>query len=418
MPELIEIFYILGIFFLFCSSPLNIFKIETNNHYFNLIINLNILLIFSILPLNISEYATYILLILFILSIRNYYLCKKNISKELFNKYQIILVILTYFIIAVQVASQLELGWDAKWFWYIKSLFYTQSQTFSELSNYIYNDFHPHLGSFLWAFFRNFSINEYEYIGRLFYVFFYILGIHFISNNIYKNKIKNMILFIFLIVIIQKYIYFSGLQEILIFTTLIFISKFISIFIVDRKFINLFFISLCMNLLIWFKAEGIAYAAICFIVVNSISKLKMKSRIIFNLLFLSAILFKTLIYGFFKIKINDQPYNLEYLVSLNFEVIVFKLYNILIYFSYNSFKSIILFLVPIVIIMNYKKIFKSEYLRLISIFFILNVMFIFSAYMFREMEVVYSLKTTIDRIVFASSGFYLVFLIDQIKKYT
>ena len=172
-----------------------------------------------------------------------------------------------------------------------------------------------------------------------------------------------------------------------------------------------------MNLLIWFKAEGIAYAMICFLVINLSMKLKITFRIIFNLLFVSFILFKSLIYNFFQIKINDQPYYLEYLLNLDLETIIYKFYNILIYLSYNNLKNIILFLVPIIIVLNYKKIFKEEYLRLIFIFFTLNIIFIFSAYMFREMEVVFALKTTIDRIVFSSSGFYLVFLIIHAKKY-
>jgi hypothetical protein len=417
MPELIEIFYMFGIFFLICLAPLSILKSKTNNLYLNLVINLNFLLIFSLLPFSISKYTIYIIIILLFFSIKNYYLSKVSIKKIVFDKYRLILFVLTYIIISVQVASQLELGWDAKWFWYIKSLFYTQNKTFSELSNYTFNDFHPHLGSFLWAFFRNFSINGYEYIGRLFYVFLYLVGIHFISKNVFKDKIKDSVLFIFLIILTHKYIYFSGLQEVLIFTTLIFISKFIFIFIEKKQFIYLFIIALCMNLLIWFKAEGIAYATICFLVVNLISKLNLQFRIYFNLLCLFFISFKTIIYKFFQIKINNQPYHLEYLLNLDLERLIYKLYNILIYLSYNSLKNIILFIVPIIIIMNYKKIIINEYLRLVSVFFILNVMFIFSAYIFREMEVVYALKTTIDRIVYSSSGFYLVFIINQTKKY-
>jgi hypothetical protein len=414
MFEIIEIFYMFGVFFLFCVAPLNIFKKEANNLYFNLVINLNVLLIFSILPLQVSQYAIYILFVLFFFGIKNYYSIKDKIK---IDKYKTILIILSFFIISVQVASQLELGWDAKWFWYIKSLFYTQNNTFSELSNYTYNDFHPHLGSFLWAFFKSFSINGHEYTGRLFYVFYYIIGIHFISNNIFKDKVQNTILFILLIILTQKYIYFSGLQEILIFTTLMFISKFILIYIDEKKLIYLFLITLCMNLLIWFKAEGIAYAMICFLIINLITEFKMKFRLIFSLLFVSFVFFKSLIYNYFHIKINDQPYYLEYILNLDLETIIYKLNNIFIYLSYNSLKNIILFLVPVIIMLNYKKVFKEEYLRLIFIFFILNIIFIFSAYMFREMEVVFALKTTIDRIVYSSSGFYLVFLIIQAKKY-
>jgi hypothetical protein len=196
-----------------------------------------------------------------------------------------------------------------------------------------------------------------------------------------------------------------------------FISKFILIYIDEKKLIYLFLITLCMNLLIWFKAEGIAYAMICFLIINLITEFKMKFRLIFSLLFVSFVFFKSLIYNYFHIKINDQPYYLEYILNLDLETIIYKLNNIFIYLSYNSLKNIILFLVPVIIMLNYKKVFKEEYLRLIFIFFILNIIFIFSAYMFREMEVVFALKTTIDRIVYSSSGFYLVFLIIQAKKY-
>jgi hypothetical protein len=142
----------------------------------------------------------------------------------------------------------------------------------------------------------------------------------------------------------------------------------------------------------------------------------MKFRISFNLLFLFLISFKIFIYKFFEKSIDNRNFNLEYFLSLDYQILIYKLYNITIYLSYNSLKNIILLFVPIIIIINYKRILKEEYLRLISIFFILNIAFIFSAYIFREMEVMFALKTTIDRIVYASSGFYLVFLITQIKK--
>ena len=418
MPEIIQIFYMLVVYSLFYVAPLSIIKSNKNNFYFNLIINLNFLLFFSILPLPITKYSLYILLALFLILIKNNFLLKKDITEIKIDKIRIILIISSFFIISVQIISKLELGWDSKWFWYIKSLYYTQNKTFADLSTYVYNDFHPHLGSFLWSFFRNLSINGYEYTGRLFYIFYYIVGIHYISNNIFKNKIKNGILFICLLILTQKYIYFSGLQEILIFTTLIFISKFILIFLAERKFIYLFFITLSMNLLIWFKAEGIAYATIVLLIVNLISKLNIKFRVYFNSLFLLIIMLKISIYKYFKIKINDQPYSLEYILSLDFQTLTYKLYNITIYLSYNSLKNIILFIAGIIIVLSYRKILSDEYLRLILLFFISNIIFIFSAYIMRDMEIIYSLKTTIDRLVFTSSGFYLVFLVREIRKYT
>jgi len=424
MNEIIVIIYLFFIFSLFCLAPLNIFKnnilnfsySRKNSFYFNLIINLNILLLLSLLPIQLTDYSFIIIIILILICIKNYLFLMKVFKDINLNIPNILFLIAVFFILSIEVASELNLGWDAKWFWYIKSLYYTQNQTFNELSNYVYNDFHPHLGSFIWAFYRDLSINGYEYNGRLFYVFFYIISLFFISKNIFRNKTKNNILFIFLIILTQKYIYFSGLQEILIFTILVFMSKFFYFYVKEKNFIDFIFIFLCMNLLIWIKAEGIAYAFICLLTINFISRLNLKKKLIINLLFLSIIFFKILIYKLFQIKINDQPYYFEYIINLDIQTLLYKIKNILIYLSYYSFKNIILISVPIISIINYKKIYENEYFRLMIIFFLVNIMFIFSIYIFRDMDVIYSLKTTIDRIIFSSSGFYLLFVINQFKK--
>ena len=422
MSEIIEIVYIFLIFSLFSLSPLNIFHMNVinfnylnkDNFFFNLIFNLNILLLFSLSPLKLSEYSMAIIIILILFFIKNYFFLFKNLKDYSFN---IIFFFVIFFILSIQVASVLDLGWDAKWFWYIKSLYFSDNQTFKELSNYVYNDYHPHLGSFIWSFFREFSFNKYEYIGRLFYVFFYVAGIFFVTKNIFKDKLKNIIIFLLIAFITQKYIYFSGLQEILIFTILIFISKFLYSFIIDRSPIYLFFILLSANLLIWIKAEGIAYALIVLVSINFISKLDLKQRILINISFLFIIVLKILIYKFFQIKVNDQPYYIDYITNLDLPTLFYKIKYILLYLSYYSFKNILLMCVPIIIIFNYKKIIQDEYFKLIFIIFLMNIIFIFSAYLFRDMEVVYSLKTTIDRIVFSSSGFYLLLIINEFKNF-
>ena len=422
MNEIIDIIYVFLIFCLFCLSPLNILQAKIinfdserkNNFYYNLIINLNILLLFSLSPLKLTEYSLPILITLLLFCVKNYFFSLKDLKN---NSSNIIFFILVFFILSIQVSSELNLGWDAKWFWYIKSLYYTQNQTFNELSNYIYNDFHPHFGSFLWSFFRELSINQYEYFGRLFYVFFYTVAIFFITNDIFKNKIKNKIAFLLIILVTQKYTFFSGLQEILIFTILVFISKFFYHFIIEKRSFYLFFIFLCMNLLIWVKAEGIVYAFIFFIALNFVSKLNLKQRIFINISFLFIIFFKILIYKFFQIKVNDQPYYFEYIINLDLEILFYKIKNILLYLSYYSFKNIILMLFPIIIVINYKKIIQDEYFKLMLLIYLMNLTFILSAYIFRDMEVVFSLKTTIDRIVFSSSGFYLLFIVNSLKNF-
>ena len=110
MPEIIQISYMLVVFLLFYVSPFSIIKSNKNNFYFNLIINLNFLLFFSILPLPITKYSLYILLVLFFIFIKNSFLTKKNIMEIKIDKIRIILMISSFFIISVQVISKLELG--------------------------------------------------------------------------------------------------------------------------------------------------------------------------------------------------------------------------------------------------------------------------------------------------------------------
>ena len=55
------------------------------------------------------------------------------------------------------------------------------------------------------------------------------------------------------------------------------------------------------------------------------------------------------------------------------------------------------------------------------LYLFLSTCFILSAYLFRDMEIEYSIKTTMERITFTISGFYLMtlvnFLTDIVDKF-
>ena len=425
MIEIFDITLLFIIFSLFLFSPLNlniknIYGYDLNQNsilIFNLILNINILLIFSILPLKLSQYYIYIVLFLAIFLLVNYFKDSKKIKvKE--NLLIFLIFFSIFFIFSIDIANELNLGWDAKWFYLIESLYYSQGNTFKELTEQMFRDFHPHphLGSYLWAFFSNLSLNNHEYYGRLFYLFLFIFGLFLITKKIIKNKNYEPIILIILTIVTYKYKYFSGLQEIIIFTNLIFISIIIYDYIIEKKFSDLFIISLCLNLILWTKAEGIVYFLIVISCINLIKKIDFSHRIKFNILCLSLIVFKFLVYQFFEIKPNNQPYSLNFIENLDFDILFYQIYNITIYFVYNSINNIIYFVVLIVFFMSRNKIFKEEYYKFIFIFFLLNVCFIYSAYILRDQEIVYSLKTTIDRVVFTSSGFYLFFIGLYLKK--
>jgi len=422
MIEIIDILLLFLIFILFVSSPLNIYNLNIGNRkiqnklniYFNLLINLNILLYLSILPFKLSEYINFIYILLILLFFKNYLInFKKDNVRTSFSFLSIFFII--FFILAVDISNKLNLSWDSKWFWYIKSLYFFQDNTYKELSNYTYNDFHPHFGSYIWAFFRKISFNQYEYFGRLFYLFIYLGSLILISCNFFKKNIYNFIIFILLIIINYKYYYFTGLQEVILFSFLVIISKLVYDYIYNRNISYLLFIALSLNIILWTKAEGIAFFFITIICINFIKKIEISHRIKFNFFVLSLLILKIIIFKIFEIKLNNQPYYLDYILSLNLDLLLFKIFNISAYLFYYSLTNIIFILFPLIVLVKYKKTFNDEFQKFNFIFYILNISFIFSAYLFRDMEIVYSLKTTIDRIIFASSGFYLLYIIHQIK---
>ena len=73
MNELVEIIFLFLVFSVFGLAPLNIIKKENLNFFYNIIINLNVLLLLSLLPIRLNDYVSVVLLILSIFLIKNYF---------------------------------------------------------------------------------------------------------------------------------------------------------------------------------------------------------------------------------------------------------------------------------------------------------------------------------------------------------
>ena len=86
-------------------------------------------------------------------------------------------------IIAINVASELTLGWDAKYFYYIKSLFFLENQILYDIKKFVFGTWHPHLGSYYWAFYWSLMPLKIEYFGDCF-MFLYLLFHYFMCATI------------------------------------------------------------------------------------------------------------------------------------------------------------------------------------------------------------------------------------------
>jgi hypothetical protein len=111
--------------------------------------------------------------------------------------------------------------------------------------------------------------------------------------------------------------------------------------------------------------------------------------------------------------LNGQPfYNLDYMSNLNIEIISYKLKIILSFLFYYGIGNI--FFISGLIILLALNIQKKvdNYTKLINYYFIFNILFIFCAYVLRDFEIEYFARTTMERIIFTSSGFYAFLIIN------
>jgi len=427
MIEFLQIILIFFLFSLMITVPINIFNsgLLTNKKFFsldiasfNLILNCNILLLLSFLPISLGSYNLFFIFLYIIIFIYNYFV--HNFKFNLYKNFILFLsiFIIIFLIISTNVAGELKLGWDAQISFYIKALFFVENQNFFDLKKFVYSAWHPHLGSYFWAFFWNLMPIKLEYLGRLFYVFLLCFSIFYICHSNFKNRFIGNVIFIIAILIFYKYERFSGLQEILIFSFLVLLSKYFSLLKDSQNKYYVFFIILGCNLIIWFKAEGIVYSSILILLLNYSNQVSKKIKIYTNIFYVFIVIFKIIIYKFSDITLLDNsahPYYFDYISNLNFELIIYKLKFIVPYFFYYGITNVF-FISGIIILftLNFQK--KNDnYIKLLNFYLILNFIFILSAYLFRDMEIEYSIKTTMERIIFTSSGFYVFLIINFFK---
>jgi hypothetical protein len=430
MIELLQIIFIFFIFFLSLTVPINVFnsnflinknKFNLDIASFNLLINCNILLLLSILPIALSSYnfiyiITSLLIFIYIYFIKNHQL--QNFKKNLIFP---TIFFIIFLIIGANVANELNLGWDAKYFYYIKALFFLEDQILYDIKKFYFGTWHPHLGTYYWAFYWSLMPLKLEYFGRLFYVFILIFSLFYVSHDNLKNNFKNNIIFILLILIFYKYERFSGLQEILIFSFLAILSKyFFQLKYSENKYYIIFIILGC-NLMMWFKVEGIVYSSILILLLNVNNQISKKTKIYSTIAFFLLVLLKISIYQFFNekadflVETSGHPYYLEYIYNLNIDFIFYKIKVIIPYLVFYTFGNIFFILgIFILLILNFKKK-TTSYVECMNFYLVLNLGFIFCAYLFRDMEIEYSLRTTMERVVFTSSGFFVFLVLNYVK---
>jgi len=429
MIEIANIVLQIFIFFIIFSFPFN--KIIINNflnlsdknfgffdyHAINIIFFFYSCLIISFLNIdNKLFFKVYfcISLIFVLLNINFYY---HQIRKEKFILFILFFIII--FSIFIFMGQNLRLEWDGH-IWISKALVFFKNEPISKLNETLHGDY-PHLGPYLWALFWNNSFLGLEYFGRFYYVYLYVVSIFLILkiSNIKNDYVNIFLIFFFILLTFEPY-YFGGYQEYLIFSTLIIASRYIYIYnLTDKKNIKLIFlILLILYINCWFKNEGKLYFIIfssTFIYLANIQKYE-------KLFFIFLIIFLILIQNILQNYLINTGFSvqLDYLINVlkyfnDIQLLLIKLFKISLNFMIVFIKHplwIIIFLSTLIQVFLLKKIDPNT--KYFSICLGLNLFSIMGIYATTN-NIDLILKVTLDRVLFQTSGFYLVIFISLLN---
>ena len=345
-----------------------------------------------------------------------------NIHKKKVN-FKFFFLLIFFFIIAVDVGHNLQLGWDAQKLWFPKVLNFYQGNNLENLGKLHWPEY-PYLGSLLWAFFWKISFSDYEYLGRFIYIFIFCLSIFSISD-ILKVSLTKQLLFISLsIALIYNYYLFNGYQEILIFSFVIFAAKYCYLIVHEKKFniIYLGFLILIFNALIWTKNEGIFISLFILIIIFFFSKLQLNQKLILSFILTLLVVFRFFVFRFYDLDISLQPgsysnFSFEILLSkINLERI-FIIYKYLFQSLFKNYNYLIL-LFPLFVLFYYLNLNELKRIKFIIVYLLLHVTFVNFAYLMTDQPLEFAAKSGVDRLMFEFSGFYFLLIIMCLNSYS
>ena len=430
MIEVFSIFVQFIIFILIFSFPFTpkilneTFKIKQFNfslidaHSINIVFFIYFCLFFSFLNINLTIlFKIYFLLSLIFITF-NFKRLNFNFQKlEILFFFIFSLLIISIFF---SIAQNLKLEWDGH-HWIEKVLVFVKNNEIRELKNVLIHNHYPHLGSYIWAFFWKNSFLELEYFGRYFYVYFYIVAIFLVFNSFkLDNKIIKLFAILFFVLITYEPYLLAGYQEYLIFSSLIFASRYISIinFKTSINYRLIFLIFSILYTICWFKDEGVVYflifsiTLILFLNISNFSKINL-SLCVIGLLIFQYLLQKYLIgiYDFSqKTPISDILNDLT-----NIKILFTKLSQIFIHCIIAFIKYplwLLVFISVLVQLFFTKKIetYSKYYLGclLLNLAFIFSIFFTFNSFDFM-------LRVSLDRLLFQTSGFYIILIIVSLR---
>ena len=436
MIELISITVSFFILFSLSLFPFRINSFEKNNFFYNfklfdifllnLIINIGFLLLISFTTISYTNYFILIIIISLIYSLFN--LIKINKYFKFFKNKNFILFIILNFIIALHIISNPILAWDGLENWYFKAQNFFYNYNFFDLKGLKGNNYYPHLGSLIWGFLWKNSILQYEYLGRIFYIYIYLLSIFSLSGLIEKNNHLKIIIISLIIILSFDDFLFRGYQEVLLFSLFIFISKNFYIYLKSERSIHLIICFFCLNLIPWVKHEGTLLTFIYSISILFIIKYFSNKLQIISLIFITwfLLIFKNYIfYKYLDLNFAHGGGNKFFNESKNILEFIY-LFSLGLFVALMKYKIWIAILVSFYFVQR-NNLFSAKgklyfsFLKInLTLFLILLLGIYYNLFTNSNIDFNWWIDNSLDRLIFSISGIFviqIIFFSNYIKNY-
>jgi len=434
MIEIVAIFFTALSLIIFSNFPFSFYAFKNKYAYYNLsysdslllniIINCNFLLLFSFFKVNLNYLFALIMfssLTLVAKNYKSYYLLFKQ------NIYLVIFFTSIFYAMSAHIAQKAYLDWDGLAHWIYKTQVFFQGGEYKNLENVPFN-WYPHLGPYLWAFFWKNSYLQHEYLGRIFYIFIFLISIFSLASKLSQKfrQIEKFIIVLSIGYLSTNFYLFGGYQEYLIFFSFFCFSRFMFHFsdnenIYKNSYIPEIALIGVANFLLWTKQEGFFYYIIISIIFLLHGKRNFLQKFLYFFLFLVFVFLFISIknYYFGGLYFNENVINNELAKNLNF----IYLFTKIILISKYMLISFIKYPIWIVIFLSFFILtFKSNFFvknKFFYTFLFLSLSFVTAIFLQTGESLSYLLPLTLNRLIFAISGFFIflpVAMLNKLKK--
>jgi len=432
MKELLNIFVLLFLLLSISSFPISILRFKSLFNVkkiylfdflsINFLINTILLLFLSFTKFN---FQVYLLALISCSIIFNIYQFIKYEPKYDFLKKELIFFLIITLIISIKLSANPTLSWDGLENWYFKAQNFFYGLNFFNLNETLGINYYPHLGTYLWGIFWKSSFFEYEYYGRIIYVYIFVLSIFTISDLIKDNHLIKPVFTSLIVIICYDEFLFGGYQDVLLFSFLIFTSKYLYFYLKtsDNKYLLLSF--LYLNLLPWIKNEGYIFVIIAIVSLSCfINLLKKREIILFMILSILLILLKFIIFNNY-LSINPtHGANLKFNYEINGFIEFLKIFLPGLIVAIFRYKIWILIIMGFVFIFRLKQVNKKnifyKFLKINFVIYFLSLVFIYYDFLDEPRGLYWWIHTTLDRFLYSISGSFIILLVlilEQNKHY-